>query len=722
MSDDEDSYDSDTSVSSEDSRRINRDENSIYADTVKKKHVDIVYYSLSNYIQAVLQNPEYLKLLLDHHNGIFEPGGYEDAIIGKEELEEERMNSPDILWLHFVFHIDGVNVLSKSSLILDIPTMVLLDLPHNIGLRKEMVFTPMIIPSINDPNHFRQLWSNFTAEMQFFYSIGQIFRAGNGNVYRVKVKIIFACSDNMASAPTIALPTAKSTYPCLYCNVKRKYIGRASICPVSSTAHLVNEDEMSQLLRMIKEDPLSRPTWPWYHKKWGPKGRSMLGDISYFNPIRSCVIDVFHMREEWLITKGLIDEASHGKFLNNYGVYGYKESINLMRNIKLFKDSKLEKLEKHLFHMFNIHLTASDYNAVMKAYTFFFNRGVMKLPKDLRNTADSDADFLDMIILRFWCQLLTSLNYDVSKNDLLVQNVREWAISVQNTADNEYMGLHWHHLPHAFEQRKRVGDLSRLWCFISEQNVRRSKNLSKANGSVLTQTNNSNFTEFGEINFKMIMTRPVGRDWFNLYSKRPKTLNAILPYKSTGCLEKISSSIIELGIRKKSRLANVILRTDGVVKVVVKKHIGFKCYDNLITSVCKTKRLAHDQFEKLDLNCYANLFIDGVCHLVKIMDILEYFGYDENGNIVRSATQLEFYILKATNNWVIYNDDFSICTHRTYFPKQLNVRERHKCLEIKQQKMLFKSVSMLPIRKPDRRTTEYFLFEDTSFENLVKFN
>ncbi|GMM29953.1 hypothetical protein DAMA08_026980 [Martiniozyma asiatica (nom. inval.)] len=650
MSDDEDSYDSDTSVSSEDSRRINRDENSIYADI----------------------------LLLDHHNGIFEPGGYEDAIIGKEELEEERMNSPDILWLHFVFHIDGVNVLSKSSLILDIPTMVLLDLPHNIGLRKEMVFTPMIIPSINDPNHFRQLWSNFTAEMQFFYSIGQIFRAGNGNVYRVKV--------------------------------------------ISSTAHLVNEDEMSQLLRMIKEDPLSRPTWPWYHKKWGPKGRSMLGDISYFNPIRSCVIDVFHVREEWLITKGLIDEASHGKFLNNYGVYGYKESINLMRNIKLFKDSKLEKLEKHLFHMFNIHLTASDYNAVMKAYTFFFNRGVMKLPKDLRNTADSDADFLDMIILRFWCQLLTSLNYDVSKNDLLVQNVREWAISVQNTADNEYMGLHWHHLPHAFEQRKRVGDLSRLWCFISEQNVRRSKNLSKANGSVLTQTNNSNFTEFGEINFKMIMTRPVGRDWFNLYSKRPKTLNAILPYKSTGCLEKISSSIIELGIRKKSRLANVILRTDGVVKVVVKKHIGFKCYDNLITSVCKTKRLAHDQFEKLDLNCYANLFIDGVCHLVKIMDILEYFGYDENGNIVRSATQLEFYILKATNNWVIYNDDFSICTHRTYFPKQLNVRERHKYLEIKQQKMLFKSVSMLPIRKPDRRTTEYFLFEDTSFENLVKFN
>lgn len=75
-----------------------------------------------------------------------------------------------------------------------------------------------------------------------------------------------------------------------------------------------------------------------------------------------------------------------------------------------------------------------------------------------------------------------------------------------------------------------------------------------------------------------------------------------------------------------------------------------ECYDHFITSEYK------EEF-KADFNCYANFYTNGNAAFKKIMDVLEFVGFDDNGHEKEKSVQLEFYNVEALQHWVKYDNE-----------------------------------------------------------------
>ncbi|GMM32081.1 hypothetical protein DAMA08_048260 [Martiniozyma asiatica (nom. inval.)] len=434
--------------------------------------------SISLLIGSVLKNPDYLKLILKHRRGIYNRGGIEEGTVWKEEMEREA-REPGILWLHFALHLDGVNVLYKSYSGLDVATVILLDLPHHIGLQKEMIFTPISTPATHNPEYLRDLLANLVDDFNNLYTKGEQFEGADGKSYHVKAKLLFSCSDNLAQSIAAGMRKPNSDVPCIYCNGSRKLSGFGSgkYFPIEQNVHSVAITEMSTIQRKLRFPPFNPPTWEWYCHAYGPYCRSVLQGLEGFNLIKNTVVDLFHTREEFLVEKGLMQQAYFHKFIVNFGGYHYEPKLQAAHGIKIFSDVKLQLLHKSLFKSKTLHLSGHDYGVVLNCFSYFFYDGIFLLPNNVRfNNMLTEEQYAlaDMVFLQCWCQLLSCTGFDYSKVDFLVERLKKWAIEVQqrrlntSTTPNTknfhkkqvgFMGLHWHNLIHLYEQLGRCGNL-----------------------------------------------------------------------------------------------------------------------------------------------------------------------------------------------------------------------------------------------------------------------
>lgn len=178
--------------------------------------------------------------------------------------------------------------------------------------------------------------------------------------------------------------------------------------------------------------PFNPPTWEWYCHAYGPYCRSVSQGLEGFNLIKNTVVDIFHTREEFLVEKGLMQQAYFHKFIVNFGGYYYVTKLQAAHGIKIFSDVKLQLLHKSLFKSKTLHLSGHDYGVVLNCFSYFFYDGIFLLSNNFKNMLTEEQYALaDMVFLQCWCQLLSCTGFDYSKVNFLVERLKKWAIEVQ---------------------------------------------------------------------------------------------------------------------------------------------------------------------------------------------------------------------------------------------------------------------------------------------------